>query len=222
MARSSQTEPVEKFRFKVTFFTLGFDTEINRDKVLPSGFSDVTVPKANVNVMEYRENTDMNRSIKIPGLISYDPITLKKGVTTNKSLYNWYKQVHNDVSNLTYANEVLASVNVVRVHDPDFRKEMLISSLDREGNAVKHWLCFNCFPISYQGGDVLSASDNGKLISEMSITYEAMVEVTGDTVLDALQDLADESTEATRDAVKNALKGAVAGAASPFLRSQLS
>jgi len=211
MARSSVTEPVEKFRFKVTFLSLGFDANFE-ELVIPAGFTEVTIPKANVNVMEYRENSDMNRTIKIPGLISYDPVVLRKGVTTDKSLYNWYKQVHNDVTNLSAANEVLAGINIVPVHSPDFRREMLITSLDREGNAVKHWMCFNCFPVSYQGGDSFNAQDNGKLIEELTITYEAMAELQGKTVLDAIQDLTEESTKAGIEAIRNAIKGAVIGA----------
>lgn len=221
MARSSQKEPVEKFRFQVTFldpqsFSLAnligngpFETE--GDGAIRAGFTQITPPKANVNIIEYRENNDMNRASKQPGLVSYDPVVLRGGVTTNRGLYNWYKEIHNDVYDLNKANEVAAAVNWVPVHGIKFRREMVISSLDREGKGVKHWLLLNCFPMSYQGADDFNASSEEKLIEEMVVTYEAMVELKGSNLKEALEDADQQALEAALDAAGAVLIGATVG-----------
>ena len=91
MARSSQSETVEKFRFSVNFFsardTFGSGTQFRENQNIRSGFSEVVTPKVNIKVIEYRENIDMNRTTKQPGLVSYEPIVLKRGVAENKELY---------------------------------------------------------------------------------------------------------------------------------------
>jgi phage tail-like protein len=240
MARSSKTEPVEKFRFQVRFFSAkansfaspipnitqvitgtdagapefdnSFKSHLSDKNNIRAGFTDVSPPKATVNVIQYRENTHMNRSVKQPGLVTYDPVTLKRGVTGSRELYNWFKEVHNDVADLNSANQVLADVNVVPVHDPKFRREMVISVLDREGVAVKHWLCINCFPVSYKGGDDLSASSQEKLIEELVVVYEAFIELNGSNLQEAFQNAQTEANEAVGDAIKAALIGASAGA----------
>lgn len=215
MARSGKVDPVEKFRFTVTFFDAKFNAQfgevkVNNDNVVTGGFSEVTLPSVRVNEISYRENIDMNRVTKAPGLVSYEPVVLRRGVTTNKQLYGWYRQVHNDVYNLNAGNEMLASANVVPVHSTSFRKEVMISVMDREGKYVKHWLCFNAFPISYKGGDDLNAKTEEVLIAELSFTYEAFVELTGDTIQKALEDARRESRLAFEAAAKAAAVSAVA------------
>lgn len=225
MARSSQSEPVEKFRFKVTFFTLKpnklqqnpFKNHLSDKNAIGAGFTEVVPPKANVNVIQYRENNQMNRTTKQPGLSSYEPVVLRKGVTTDKGLYDWYKEVHNDVFDLNSGNKILADANFVPVHDPRFRREMIISSIDREGKGVKHWLCINCFPTSYKGGDSLNASSEEKLVEEMTITYEAFIELQGEDLNAAIQDVIKESNDAVAEALEAAAIGAATGAISGVL-----
>jgi len=241
MARSSVNEPVERFRFQVTFFGLtanriiggtanvsqvvaGTDTgtpefdnpfrdHLKDDNAISAGFTSITPPRFTVNEINYRENIDMLRTTKQPGLITYEPVTLKRGVTKNKQLYNWYKKVHNDAYSFNSANEILADQNIVPVFPVKFRKEMLISSIDREGKGIRHWLCLNAFPVSYKGADNFDASDEGKLIEEMVITYEACVELIGNDVNEAIQDVLAESIKAAVDAGTAAVGGAVLGAA---------
>ena len=216
MARSSKAEPIEKFRFKVMFLSLSNSVFSKNDGQSFAAFSSIDPPKASVNVMEYRENQGMNRSTKQPGLVSYEPVALRKGVTTSLSLYNWYKEVHNDVVDPGIMTSVVAGANIVPVHSPHYRREMLISSLDREGKGVKHWLCFNCFPVGYKGGDSLDASDSGKLIQELTITYESFIELKGRTIAEVMQNWKDQADEALVDAIEAAAIGAALGTLGSF------
>jgi phage tail-like protein len=153
----------------------------------------------------------MNRTTKQPGLSFYEPVLLRKGVTSNQGLYNWYKEVHNDVYDLNSGNEIVAGLNVVPVHDPRFRREMIISVLDREGRGVKHWLCLNCFPISYKGGDSLDAKSEDKLIEELGIAYEAFIELKGEDLNEAFDNAQVQSNEALAAALEAVAIGAFTG-----------
>jgi phage tail-like protein len=238
VARSSQAEPVEKFRFMVNFFTLkpnsplglggslltgGFKfdnplkTHLSDDNGIAAGFSEVVPPAASVKVIEYRENTYMNRTTKQAGLVSYEPVVLRRGVTAGRGLYNWYKDVHNDVYDLNSGNQILAEASLVPVHDPRYRKEMIISVLDREGFPVKHWLCVNCFPIGYKGSDGLDASDESKAIEELTITYEAFVELPAGDINSAFESAQKEANKAMEAAWEATALGGAIGAAKGIL-----
>ena len=88
---------------------------------------------------------------------------------------------------------------------------MIISSIDREGNGVKHWLMFNCFPISYSGADSFDSKSEEKLIEELGITYEAMIELKGKNLKEALEDADQQALQAALDAAGSVLLGATVG-----------
>jgi phage tail-like protein len=58
-----------------------------------SGFSECTGANTEQDVIEYREGW-MDRTVtKIPGLQKYGDITLKRGYTPNRALWDWRKTV---------------------------------------------------------------------------------------------------------------------------------
>lgn len=188
MARSSTADPVDKFRFRVTILksadNIDFVTQVSSDPTndeLTTGFSSVVLPKSNVTEINYRENTDFNRHTKVPGLVRYEPVVLRKGVTSDRSLYNWYKQVNDDINSLSSLNRISADANIIPVYDPTYRRNVNIESLDRVGNVTKSWLLFEAFPTGFSGGNGLDAQSDEKLIAELTLSYEAFVELpTGD------------------------------------------
>ena len=202
MARSSAEDPIEKFRFTVTVFSLDLSVSGAFDalgligsSLLPSkggkelaskfavlsknGFSEITLPKANVSEINYRENTDSQRFIKIPGLARYEPISLRRGVTDNRNLYNWYRLVNDDTLLRSAAAELSQDHVAPPTQTDTFRKEVLITGHDRSGNVTKQWMLFNAFPISYKGGNDFKSDSDEKLIEEITLTYESFLEVAG-------------------------------------------
>lgn len=57
------------------------------------GFSECTGAATEQEVIEYREGTMDFRVLKLPGLKKFDDITLKRGFTTNRELWNWRRTV---------------------------------------------------------------------------------------------------------------------------------
>ncbi len=196
MARSSNEDPIEKFRFKVT--VVAIDTSITGavetfsgltgdnlararqfSILFRAGFSAITMPKANVSEIAYRENIDNQSSIKVPGLVKYDPITLSRGVTSNRDLYDWYRLVNEEIALLNVANELTKEAKFAPVQSDNFRKDIIIEVLDRTGKPVKAWYLFNAWPTVYQPGNDLLANSDEKLIENLTLTYEKFIELEG-------------------------------------------
>lgn len=192
MARSSTKDPVEKFRFKVTAITVdasltgavetiaaisGPNNDLKKLAILSrAGFNEVQLPKANVSEIPYRENLDNQRFSKIPGLVKYDPITLRRGVTRSRDFYDWYRLVNEELALSSVAQELSKDAKYTPVQSEMFRKDIIIEVMDRSGQTVKAWYLFNCWPISYKPGNDLSASSDEKLIEEITLTYEYFLE----------------------------------------------
>jgi phage tail-like protein len=143
------------------------------------GFSEVTLPRTTISEIPYRENIDGYRFQKTPGLVRYDPITLKRGVTKSRDLYDWLRLVNDELALLGVANELVGSVRKGPKQSEGFRKDVIIEVLDREGKAVKGWYLFNAWPTSYKPGDDLSAQTEDKLVEELTLTYELFLELEG-------------------------------------------
>ncbi len=223
MARSSSSDPIEKFRFQVTIFdnmagmitqgTASIGTVLQDDKTVRGGFSECTVPKVSMKEMSYRENNHGNSSLKVPGLSTYEPVVLRRGVTANRQMYNWYKLVNDDASTLNKFQDGITGLGAVPFQDANYRREVLVSALDRQGNYVKHWLLYNAWPSTYKGANDFDAKVNEIAVEEITLTYEVFLEVTGDTLADALNNA---TVEAENAAIK-AAAAAVVGGASGFL-----
>lgn len=72
----------QRFRLEVDRLTLG-------------AFTEVTGLEPGGQVMEYRNGTDPNWVLKIPGLRTFENLTLKRGMTQNKELWIWFGNITN-------------------------------------------------------------------------------------------------------------------------------
>lgn len=238
MARSAEQDPVEKFRFEITVFSLDLsvsgglsslaselageggivgDVARKLGTISRAGFSEVTLPKATINEMPYRENIDNQRFSKIPGLVKFEPVVLKRGVTKSRDLYNWYRLVNDDINLLVAAQELAQGSTQTTPQNETYRKEVAISVLDRKGNVVKRWLLFNAWPMTYKGGDDLNSQSEEKLIEEITLNYETFIELGGVGSLgEAL--LKESVLSALEVAANSAANRAIKSITPPFLR----
>jgi phage tail-like protein len=71
-----------------------FNFLVEIDGVIQAGFSEVSGLSTDTNVIEYREGNEQHGTTrKLPGLMKYANIVLKRGYTANKSLWDWRKRV---------------------------------------------------------------------------------------------------------------------------------
>ena len=72
--------------------TFNFRVEI--DGIASASFSEVTLPVASIDVVEYREGGDkVSSSRKLPGRARFGNVVLRRGVTRELDLYQWFRAV---------------------------------------------------------------------------------------------------------------------------------
>ena len=138
--------PVSSSRFTVNF---GVDT-VN--------FQEVILPDSEIEVIEYRDGSDVLSSVrKYPGLTKYSNLILKRGMTKSKELYEWFKQTKQG-----------------RLE----RRDITVSILNEENEPFAVWKMKNCWPTKYSGS-ALKAKDSGIMIETVEIATEDVdVEIT--------------------------------------------
>lgn len=71
-----------------------FNFVVEIDGIPVAGFSEVSGLTTDTNVVEYREGNEPNATTrKLPGLIKYSNIVLKRGWTKDTKLWDWRKKV---------------------------------------------------------------------------------------------------------------------------------
>ena len=71
-----------------------FNFLIEIDGVVKGGFSEASGLMTDTNMIEYREGAEQQGTTrKLPGLMKYNNIVLKRGWTKDKSLWAWRKKV---------------------------------------------------------------------------------------------------------------------------------
>ena len=114
-------------------------------------FTQVTGLSAQVDVMEYPEggvNTFVHR---LPTRIKQGNVTLKRGVTKEKALIEWFQKT------------------VVKVQPAD----LSINVLDERGNTVQAWSFRNAYPVKWTGSD-LNAGGNEFMTQSLEIAHSGM------------------------------------------------
>src|SRR5262245_45781501 len=71
-----------------------FNFLVEIDGVIQAGFSEVSGLSTDTNIIEYREgNEQQGTTRKLPGLMKYANIVMKRGYTANRALWDWRKKV---------------------------------------------------------------------------------------------------------------------------------
>jgi phage tail-like protein len=129
--------------------TYNFRVEI--DGIGEAQFAEVVVPSAEIAVVEYREGADKTSATrKLPGRVSYGNVVLKRGITADLSLYQWFRAVSQG----------------------DFQpRNALIVLLDAQREDVRRWLARDAWPVKYHG-PALNAKNNEVAIETLELAVE--------------------------------------------------
>lgn len=175
MARSSIVDPLEKFRFAVSWST---DGDSEGTAIVRLGFHDFQMPKRNTNEINYREGIDPDINQKAAGLSSMENVTMSRGVIiedANNEFYKWVSAVHNPTSGHEGRESLAARRSDAAA--ANYRKDVTVQMLDREGNVARQWTLFNTFPIQFTPGSDLNAGEDGeKSMESLTLTYEDFTE----------------------------------------------
>ena len=130
-----------------------FNFQVEIDGIVQAGFQEVSGLSVDVSVIEYREGNDKTNAVrKLPGLIRYSSIVLKRGFTQNNALWNWFKTVLDG--------------NVQRANGT-------ITLLDTARNPVLRWRFREGWPSKWESSP-LNAKANDVAIETLVIEHEGI------------------------------------------------
>lgn len=171
MARSSVVDPLEKFRFAVSWST---DTGSENTALVRMGVHDIQMPKRSTNKMTYREGIDPDINQVAPGLSSMEDIVMNRGVIiadANDEFYKWMSAVHKPTAGHLGRNAI--SQRPAKSAAAEFRKDVTIKMLDREGNVARQWTLFQAWPTNFVPSSDLNAGEDGeKAMESLTLAYE--------------------------------------------------
>ena len=119
-------------------------------------FKEVSGLSSEVQVIEHRENTITGKEVvkKLPGQKKYGDITLKRGKTDSKKLWEWHKKVQEGKID-------------------EARKNASIVLFDYAGGEIARYNLTNCWPSKVSIGS-LQAGSNDVLMEECVIVHEGV------------------------------------------------
>lgn len=172
MARSSATEPLEKFRFKVT---ISGDSDGVGLAGAVAGFHDVQLPKRSTNKGTYREGDQNDVNQLFAGLSSMEDVVLSRGLVASDgssatAMYEWMSAVHEPSS----GNQDRAGKAALHA----YRRDVTVQMLDREGAVAREWKLHQAFPVNFVPGSDLNAGEDGeKSLEQLTLAYEDFQEI---------------------------------------------
>jgi len=117
-------------------------------------FRECTGLMADGNVVEYREGTDLARTVrKMPGLLTFGNITLKRGYTTNGELWAWYRNISNGLMD---------------------RRNGTIILMDEQRNEVMRWTIENAW-IKKIEAPSFNATANEVAVESVELVHEGVM-----------------------------------------------
>jgi phage tail-like protein len=131
----------------------GFNFILELDNVPKGAFSEVGGLTADGDSVDYREGTDLQPNVrKLAGLRKFVNITLKRGYSQDKSLWQWYQNVLNGI---------------------DDRRNVTVVLLNERREAVLRWHAENAW-INKIEGPALKASSNDVAMESLELVHEGL------------------------------------------------
>lgn len=146
---STRFDPYRNFKFRV---------RIGKDYV--AGLSKCSALKKTVESTDWREAGDPSHSRKLPGKVSYEPITLEQGVTHDNTFEEWANLVNN------FEGDAAMSLK-------GFRKDTVtIEVYNLQGQKAMAYNVFRCWISEYQALPELDAAGNAVMIRTIKLENE--------------------------------------------------
>jgi phage tail-like protein len=131
----------------------GYNFVLEIDNVPKGAFSEVGGLTAEGDSVDYREGTDLQSNVrKLMGLRKYTNLSLKRGYTQDRALWNWYTNVMNGV--------------------PD-RRNVTIVLMNERREAVLRWHAENAW-INKIEGPALKAATNDVAMESVELVHEGL------------------------------------------------
>ncbi len=140
-------DPYKHFKFRVKW-----------DGRVVAGISRVSGLRWRAEVVELREGGDPDQTHLVPGAVTFEPITLERGLTEDHAFEDWAKQL----VQLQETGPTLAK----------FRKDIVIELVNESGAVVRAYRVYRCWVSEYQALPDLEANREAVLIERIVLQNE--------------------------------------------------
>lgn len=152
--RTSQFDPYRKFKFRI---------KINN--TLVAGLTKCSALTVSVESKEFRSGEMDSFKHKLPGMVSFEPITLEQGVTKDKTFEAWATAMANYLGKKGADSEKTPN---------DFRKDLDIEIYNLNNERVKAYRIFNCWTSKYTAVPDLDANSGEVMIQTLVLENEGI------------------------------------------------
>jgi phage tail-like protein len=129
-----------------------FNFLVEIDGITRAAFQECSGFDSTVDVIEHREGGENTTLRKLPGLTKFSNIVLKRGLTDDRELYDWHRQI---------------------VQGDIVRKNGSIVLLDLSGAEKSRWNFVRAWPTKWDGPD-LNAEGNDVAIETLELAHEGI------------------------------------------------
>jgi phage tail-like protein len=143
-------DPYGNFRFRVLFGT-----------AVVAGVSKVSGLKATTEPVQHRDGGDLSRKALSPGLTTFEPITMERGLTQDETFEAWAMAVYDR--------------NIGGLSHSDFRRDISIELYSQTGDKVRAWNAYRCWVSEYQAVPELDANTAGMAFEHIIIQTEGFI-----------------------------------------------
>ena len=127
------------------------------DGVAYAGFMSCSEISGEANISEYREGGSMLVTKK-PGIVAYTDVTLERGATLDRDLFDWFKQtIDAGAGRGETSNRYKRNLDVV--------------ARDRDGSDKERWTLYGAFVKKFSAGE-WDATDDGAVINSVVLAYD--------------------------------------------------
>jgi len=147
---TNRFDPYKNFKFRVKW-----------DGRYVAGITRISGLRRRTEVIENREGGEPNTVRKSPGVTTFDPIFLGRGVTHDTEFERWA----NKVWNFGQGSGSEASLK-------DFRKDIIIELYNEAGQLVIRYRVYRCWVSEYQAIPDLDANNSAVAIQYIKIEHE--------------------------------------------------
>ncbi|NVB80639.1 MAG: phage tail protein [Kofleriaceae bacterium] len=124
-----------------------------------AGLSKCSALKRTVEVVKHREGNDPLTAHHMPGAVSFEAITLERGVTHDEDFEKW--------ANLVYDVGAAGAMSLKQ-----FRKDIIIEFLNEAGQIAKVYKVYRCWVSEFQALPELDANANAVAIEHIKLENE--------------------------------------------------
>jgi phage tail-like protein len=145
---AARIDPYKNFKFRVVW-----------DNQPVAGISKVSGLKRTTEVVSHRDGGDLSTKRQSPGVSTFEPITLERGITHDPAFEAW--------ATLVYSPQGDAAVSL-----RNFRKDLIIELYNLQGVKVRAWRVFRCWVSEFTAVPELDANANAVAIETLVLQNE--------------------------------------------------